>query len=574
VRRQKADRRRKIRWATLRCSVGCLLTVTACAAHSSQPRPSTPELLPSPRVTQGGVDPRRLLGEIPIRAARLGAGAPALISSSEAIENDWVGGFVDVPRDDCVLGYARGSSSIEDLDVAIYSDEGTQLAADEGRDVHPTVLLCAPHPDRVYVAAHVVDGEGFVAVGAQLVPKARALIVARALGARGAIAEGPRPAEAWPGLEDVVRAHRQALGGNWEEFKRVALSVDARVPTYVALPVEADQCVDAVIIPDTDVALLDVEAFDGEGRVIARAREGMGPRTMALCSPISMSGTLSVRPHVGRGVAAVVLARAHGEVARDLSTRPDIAWTAGAQSLEIARAARDALLAKSGYASPVATTTGTLVLGRRVSVALDTKAIGGACSRIDIVAGAPLALIDARAWDDAGSLLASGESSSSLALFACTHGAVRLELETRGRPGPFAVSLRQERWKDPAFAAHPLAASRMLAHAAMGPEMLLDGKEVTARELSLDAARVIGWTETIAAGHCVRATIGAQGEGSGIELRVLDPLDGTDLDRSEAAHAVTVRACAPSGAGRDVRFEARASAGRMDAIVGERTSVN
>jgi hypothetical protein len=114
----------------------------------------------------------------------------------------------------------------------------------------------------------------------------------------------------------------------------------------------------------------------------------------------------------------------------------------------------------------------------------------------------------------------------------------------------------------------------MLAHAAMGPEMLLDGKEMAARELSLDAARVIGWTETIAAGHCVRATIGAQGEGSGIELRVLDPLDGTDLDRSEAAHAVTVRACAPSGAGRDVRFEARASAGRMDAIVGERTSVN
>ncbi|MDP9001863.1 MAG: hypothetical protein M3O46_17320, partial [Myxococcota bacterium] len=64
------------------------------------------------------------------------------------------------------------------------------------------------------------------------------------------------------------------------------------------------------------------------------------------------------------------------------------------------------------------------------------------------------------------------------------------------------------------------------------------------------------------------------GEGAGIELRVLDAADGTDLDRSEAAHAATVRACAPSGAARDVRVEARASAGRMDAVLGERISGN
>jgi hypothetical protein len=554
--------------------IGIAGALSGCAAHPPPLPASGPAQLPSPRVTAGGLDPRAVLGELPVRAARLGAGAPALISSTEAIENDWVGGFVDVPRDDCVLGYARGAPSIEDVDVAIYSEEGTQLAADEGRDVHPTVLLCAPHPDRVYVAGHVVDGEGLVVVGAQLVPKERAIIVGRALGARGATGEGPRPADAWPGLDDVVRAHRQALGGAWEEFKRVALSVDARIPTYVSLPIEADQCVDAVIVPDADVALLDVEAFDGDGRVVARAREGMGARTLTLCSPISMPGSLSIRPHVGRGLTAVVLARAHGEVAHDLSTQPDIAWTAGSQPLEAARSARNALLAKSGYGSPIATTTGMLVLGRRVSLPLEVKALGGGCARIDVVAGAPLALIDARVWDDAGSLLASAEASSSLALFACARDRVRLELETRGRPGPFAVTMRPERWKDPAFAAHPLAASRMLARAAVGPDLLLDGKEGPARELVLDAARVSVWTESIAAGRCVRVTIGAQGDGAGIELRVVDPADGTDLDRSEAAHAATVRACAPAGVGREVRFEARASAGHLDALVGERASGN
>jgi hypothetical protein len=553
----------------------CLLAfaISACASHP-QPPLGGPQLLPSPRVTAGGLDPRILLGELPIRASRLGAGAPSLVSSSEAIENDWVGGFVDVPPNDCLLGYARGSPSIADVDVAVYSEEGTQLAVDEGRDVHPTVLLCAPHPDRVYVAGHVVEGEGLVAVGAQLVPKERALVVARALGARGAIAEGPRPADPWPGLEDVVRAHRQALGGTWEEFKRIALSVDARVPTYLSLPIEADQCIDAVIVPDADVALLDVEAFDGEGRVVARAREGLGARSLTVCSPMSMPGSLSVRPHIGRGLTAVVLARARSDLVRDLQTRPDVAWTVASQSLEAAKTARNGLLAKSGYGAAVTVTTGMLVLGRRINVPMDIKALGGGCARIDVLAGAPLALIAASIWDDAGSLLASAEASSSLALFACARGTVNLELETRGRPGPFAALMRRERWQDSAFAGHPLAASRMLARAAVGPDMLLEGKQAPAREVVLDAARANGWTESIAAGRCVRVALGAQGDGAGVELRALDPTDGTDLDRAEAAHSAAVRACAPPGASRDVRFEVRASAGHMDAIVGELTSGN
>jgi hypothetical protein len=523
-------------------------------------------------VVAGELDARTLLGELPARAARLGAGAPSLVTSAEATDNEWVGGFVDGPKDECLLGYARGSTSIEDVDIAVFSDEGTQLAVDEGRDVHPTVLLCPPHPDRVYVAAHVVEGEGLVVVGAQLVPKDRAVIVARGLGARGGVADGPRPAEAWPGLEDIVGAHRRELGGTWEEFKRVALSVDSRAATYVAFPIEVDQCVDAVVIPDDDVGLLDVEALDGEGRVVARAREGAGPRALTVCSPTAMPGALTVRPHVGRGLAAVVLGRARGEVARDLSTRPEVAWAAAQQPIDAARHAHDTLLAKSGYPEPVATTTGTLLLGRRVAVPLDLKALGGACARVDIVAGAPLGLLSASVWDDAGPLLASGEASTSLALFACSRSSAHLELETRGRPGPFVVTLRPERWRDPVFAAHPLAASRMLARAAAGPDMLLEGRGARARDASLDSAHELSWTESVPAGRCTRVTVGVQGEGAGVDLRASDPADGSDIDRAEAAHAGSVRACAGPGAPRSVRFDLRASAGRVDAVVGEQTT--
>jgi len=553
---------------------GALLLLAGCGLfHAAAPPPTGDHaLLTAPRVTAGELDASKLLGDLPARATRLGAGAPSLVTSAEATDNEWVGAFVDVPPQDCLLGYARGSPSIEDVDIAVYSDEGTQLAVDEGRDVHPTVLLCAPHPERVYVAAHVVEGEGLVVVGAQLVPQDRAIVVGRALGARGAVADGPRAAEAWPGLQETVRAHQSALGGTWQEFKRVALSLDARLPTYVAFPLEAGQCVDAVVVPDEDVGLLDIEASDGDGRVVARAREGPGVRTLTVCSPAAMTGTLSVRPHVGRGLAAVVLGRARGEEAGDLSTRAEVAWAAAQQPLDQTRHARDTVLAKNGYAEPVARTTGTLALGRRVTVPLDFKALAGSCARIDVVAGAPLGLLEARVWDDAGALLAAGEGATSLALFACARGAARLELETRGRPGPFAVSLRPERWRDVAFAAHPLAASRMLTRAAEGPEMLLGGKASPARDLPLDAAHLVSWTETLPAGRCVRVTVGVQGDGAGVDLRAWDVKETADIDRSEAAHAASVRTCAQADGPRSVRFDLRASAGRLDAVIGEQTS--
>jgi hypothetical protein len=553
--------------------IGAALALVGCGLLSRRPAlpQGTRTPLPAPRVAAGELDGRALLGEIPARASRLGAGPASLVQSAQALDNEWVGGFVDLPREDCLLGYARGSPSVDDIDVAIYSEEGTSLAVDEGRDVHPTVLLCPPHPDRVYVAAHVVEGEGLVAVGAQLVPKERATIVARSLGARGITVTGPRPADAWPGLDDALRAHRIELGGVWEEFRRVALSVDARVPTYAPLPVDAEQCVDVVIVPDEDVALLDVEAVDGEGRTVARAKEGTGARSLTVCSPIAMAGSLSVRPHLGRGLAAIVLARAAGAVAHDLSTRPDVAWVAPIQPLQTATGERNALLAKRGYEAPAATTSGTLSLGHRVSVPVDLKGLAGPCARIDVVAGAPLALVDVRVWDDAGVLLASGEASSSLALFACARERARVEIEARGRPGPFAVTVRSERWNDAAFAAHPLAASRMLARAAVGPDMLLDGKPGPARELSLDATRTVAFTEPIPPGRCLRVIAGAQGDGAGIEIRAFEGADG-EIDRSEAAHAASVRACAPSDSARSVRFEMRASAGHMDAVVGERVS--
>jgi hypothetical protein len=550
-----------------------LVASTGCASlHGTGVPPAIKtDRLAAPVATSGQLDARALLGDLASRAARLGASEPSLVAAGEAVENGWIGGFVAVPPDACLLAYARAAASVDDVDVEIYSEEGAALAVDEGRDVHPTVVLCAPHPARVYVAGHVVDGEGLIAVGAQLVPRDRGDIVARSLGARGGFAGGPRPASAWPGLDEALRAHRLELGGAWEEFRRVALPVDARLPTTVALPLDPDQCVDALVLADSGATELDVEALDGEGRVVARARSmAAGPSTLTVCSPVAMAGSLSIRPHVGLGLAAVVLGRAPADVAHDLSVRPDLEWLAATGSVDAVRKDREALLAKSGYEAAKGNVSGSLSLGKRASIPLDLKPLGTPCGRIDVMGGAPLGLVEGLVRDDAGNSLASDRASSSLTLFACGRGPVHLELEAVGRPGPYVVTLRPERWSDPAFGAHPLAASRMLGRSALGPARILSGRETAVRVAPLSADHTLSWNETVAPGKCLYATVGGEGPGTGIELFAFDEA-GTALDRAEAAHAATVHACAAPASPLVVHFEARASAGQLDAVLGERT---
>jgi hypothetical protein len=517
------------------------------------------------RVVPGQISASTLFGDVPTRASRLGAGPLAVVVSGEAVEGERMGGFVELPSDACVLAYGRASSSIDDLDLAAFDDEGNPVAVDQGKDPKPTLVLCPPQPARVYLGAFVVTGMGWVGVGVQSLPRERAEEIARAFGAHGALGEGgPK------GLDDHARAHRQALGGEWEEVYTRALAIDSRAPAAVTFPVEADQCVDAVVVPGDEVQLLEVEAVDDAGRVVARAREGGSDRTLTVCSPVAFSGSLLVRPHVGRGLAAVVLARTRASTARDLTAKPEVLWEAASAPLEAAVTERSDLLGREGYGPARSTTHGALMLGHRVSLPLDLDGPPGACSRLDIVAGAPLSLLEARAWTDDGALVASDEGAWSATLFACGHGKRHLDLETRGRPGPFALLVRPERWRDPVFGAHPLAAGRMMTRASDGGTRILPGVPISARSLSLDADHLVAWKETVPPSGCLYVSAGAEGDGGGLELRVFDAASGEELDRSHAQHAVGVRACGPQATVPVVRFELRATSGKLDVVVGER----
>lgn len=544
------------------------ILLCACGAKPVAPTPGgPPPPVGPPKVTPGSLQAAPLLGEMPARAQKLGAGPVAIVASGTMTEGERLGAFVEVPADACLLAYGRASPSLDDIDLAAFAEEGNPVAADEGPDPRPTLLLCPPHPNRVYVAAHAASGEGLCVVAAQIVPKDRAAEIGRVVGARGSVAGAPRTPEVWPGLDDLVRTHRTTIGGTWEEQRRVALAADARAPSAVAFSVEENGCSDAFIVPDEDVAIIDVDVLDGEGRLVARAKDGGPTRSVTLCSPMALNGSIQVRPHVGRGLVAVVVAKTKKDAARDIMTRADVAWVAPSQPLDVTRSARNTLLAKSGYSAPASTQAGQLQLGRRVTVPIDLAT--GLCTRIDVVAGAPLAMVEGAVWDDGGALLAAAEGASDATMFACGKGRARLDLGTRGRPGPYAVLARPERWKDPSFLAHPLAASRMLGRAASTPSGLHEGAPSAVRHVMLDAARQHVQTTSVTAGHCLRVAIGVEGEGTGIEARLFDTTNNEELDRSHGQSSAAVRACAGPQT-RSLRIEARATAGKLDAIIGER----
>jgi hypothetical protein len=557
------------------CRVHLLAALAACvggcgARGAVLSPPVVAPATPPPQIVAGSLQAAPLLGDLPARASRLGAGPLAIVASGPMSEGERLGAFVEVPADACLLAYGRASASLEDIDLAAFAEEGNPVAVDEGPDPKPTLILCPPHPARIYLAAHAASGEGLCVVAAQLVPRAAAAEVGRAVGARGSSVGASRSPEAWPGLDDQVRTHRAAIGGAWDEQRRVAIAADTRAVSAVAFTVEEGGCSDALVVPDDDVAVVDVDVLDAEGRLVARAKDGGPARSVTVCSPIAINGSLQLRPHVGRGLVAVVVAKTKPGTARELLARPEIAWASPSQPLDATRAARNGALAKAGYAPPVASQTGQLQLGRRTTTPVEL--VGApACTRIDVVAGAPLALVDAAVWDDQGGLLAAAEGAGDTALFACGRGKARVDLGTRGRPGPYAILARPERWKDPSFAAHPLAAGRMLGRAAVGPFGVHEVGTASARHAVLDAAHQFVQSATIPPGQCLRVAVGVEGEGTGLDARLFDAASSEELDRSHGQTTAAVRACAPAAA-LTVRLELRATAGKLDAIIGQRTT--
>jgi hypothetical protein len=518
-----------------------------------------------PLTTAGGhLDGARWLGHDAEIAVSLGAGPLQVAVTEVGGDGDRVGGFVGIPADQCVLAYARGSQSIEDLDLYAYGDDGTILAADEATDPQPAVVICPPHPARAYFAARIVAGRGIVAIGVHPLAPSVAAQVGRALGARGRPGEELGRIEAWPGLDEKVTQHRRLVGARWEEVRRVAVQADARAPTRISASVDGGRCLDVYVVPSEEFAQLDLAILDSDDRVIVRAPVIGRERTAIVCSPVQTPLSIELRPHTGQGLCAIVLARSAAGAEREIGGAFFVARVAPQAELSIERAQRAKPLRALGYGDATTVGTGTADVGRRISFPLN---LPDGCARLDVIGGRPIAGLSADVWDPSSNLVASGTGGDGPTIFVCGKaGRARIDVEALSRPGPFAVEMRRERTATPSLLAHPAAAARILATLNARTDLVTAGAASEAKVLTLEPTSLKTFDIQVPEGRCGDVVVGIDAGGAGVDLRLVDGQSGEEFSLARGRLLAQSRVCA-AGRARSLRGELRLAAGKADALV-------
>jgi hypothetical protein len=509
-----------------------------------------------------------------LRSARqIGATEPRLGLAGLGIPGDSLGGFLSLPAGVCAFVMARGSSGVQDLDLFAFADDGSVLASDESAARDASLLFCLPQPARAFISGRVSAGFGLFGVSAQVLAPAQAGALARRFGVVSKPSTRAQELDSnWPGLDERLAEHRRRLGGRWESVRKIALPLDPRLYVHVSASVEAGGCLDLLVSPSEEVAHLELEVLESNGRWIGSGQARGADRDLMVCSSEKQELTIRCRPHAGRGLAALVISRSSASTASELSPHPARFDLRPQGSLSDLRAAHAAQLQSTGYGRAILLREGQLEPERRKSVPL-TLLRG--CSRIDVLSAAPVQSLRAWLWDGEGRLISEEQRGSRSTLFACGPASTaRLELESVSRGGAFAAEVRHSPSLPLLAERYPTAAARLLGTlAARGllPSLArlpdLGSSELVEDQLSRVPLRV-------RAGHCSAFSAALDRGASGLEVRLFE-IDAAspgepaaeDLEMAYAAHAVSVRICAVKPA-RERLFtaELRANVGRGTAL--------
>jgi hypothetical protein len=549
----------------LSASLAAALAAAACSGPNDGSQPAHPRAAGPGNlaITADRPDGLPLLTPDAALAIAAGAGPLKVVAADIVSEGDRLGGFVEVPEGECLLAFARPSPTIGDVDLFAYEDDGSPFSTDESPNQGGTVLVCPPHPRRLYVMARVMAGSGLLAIGVQSVPAAKSDAVARAVRARGRPGEDTGRLDAWPGLESKLREHRAAIGGKWEDVRRIAVPVTPRSTSRVSVALDPNRCADVLLVPSEEIASLDAVVEDEHGRAIARARERGRDRSVVVCATERAEISLALRPHSAEGLVAVVLGRSAPGAAAEIAQSVFAEHVTQTLDLPEARAALERALSGHGYAAPKLAGTATARTGQRTSVTVDAPA---GCARVDIVAAKPLGTFRADLWDDQSALAAQLYGGVRGTFFACGKGgAWRTDVEALEAPGPFAVEVRKEKTAPAALVAHPLAAARLLGRLEAEGTPVDASAAQAAQAISLDASALRASTFAVPAGSCMEVIAALDGSARGLDLRLVDATTG-ESSLVRGTMVASDRLCA-GGAPKPAKAELRLATAKADALV-------
>jgi hypothetical protein len=527
----------------------------ACAGKAGAPASAPPRF----GKVEGQPDTRAWLKPAP-------GGDAQVVAVQGGVVGDRVTTLIEVPEGDCVVAIARATGTVDDIDLFAYGEDGAVLGSDESADKTPALLVCPPHPRRLLLMARIAAGYGFVAIGIQRVSVSEAPRAAAIYGVHYRPGEIAKRLTVWPGLDEAVEAHRRRIGGRWIDVRRVQVPLDARTPTRISAAVDAERCLDALVLPSDEVSSLDGVLAGEDGKVLGRAENSGRERSLVVCSPTPTNVTLELRPRAGIGVAVVLLSRSVEGTEPDIDAetlRLDV-FAFGSVAEE--RKQRDAALTALGYTAPRVVAAGTLPLGRRLTFPLE---LPDGCVRLEWVSGAPLRGVEAWLYGPDGGLLAT-DNGKTPRLFHCGPAvAARLDVGTLSRPGPFALEQYAEPGTPKVLEKYPLAANRLLAR-------MVEGGLIT-RARQVGAVYTLDVTNTALArqdltlpfGRCLDATVALGPGAAGVELRLVRK-DGTELALGRGETATSVHACAvdaAAGSAPELVAELRVTAGSGTALL-------
>jgi hypothetical protein len=496
-----------------------------------------------------------------------------VLAIDAGVAGDRISGLLEIPSDQCAVLIARAGASVEDVDLLAYGEDGSVVGTDEGPDKTPALLVCPPHPARVWVAARIAAGHGLVAVGAQRVAPTDAGRAAAIYGVRTDGDASRTNPSTWPGLDEGLEAHRRDIGASWQDVRRVAVPLDARLPTRVSAQVDAGRCLDAFVAPSDEVGHLELTVLDAGGAILGRAASAGRERFVVVCSPLDAPVALELRPQSGRGLGVLALSRTRPGTEPELDADVTRVEVFPEHSSEVELGELDAaLIARSGYAKGKKLTSTTLEIGRRMTLPLT---LPGGCSRLDIVGGRPLRGVEAWAWTSAGQLLGHTHGGARGTLFVCgPAGPARLDLEATLRPGPVSVLLHAEPDVPPALLGSPLAAGRLLAQVVERGVLRRASEIGQVHQLSLSETEIKSLDLTVPFGRCVDVALALGAEGVGAEVRLVVAATATEIAIGRGAHATSARVCALDAGSAEnnlkTRAEFRIASGAGKALVATR----
>jgi hypothetical protein len=341
--------------------------------------------------------------------------------------------------------------------------------------------------------------------------------------------------------------------------------MDPRIPTHVSSPIGPEQCLDVLVLPAEEVAFAELTVLDSAGRIIGRApNEGQRP-AIVICSAARSQLTLELQPHAGRGMAALVLSVTSDRKALDPGATLSLRDAGGERTLDEARADLDRSIGAVHGARSVVS-RGSAAIGRRDS--RDVELAAG-CTRLDVVAGAPLRGVEAWLWSSAGALLAHDDGSGLATLFACGPAAkARLDVEAVTRAGPYALESRTTKLRAGLYGEHPLAASRLLGRLWAAARIPSPEAAGTPLRLDISPTTLARHSVEVPAGSCLDATIAVGPGAEGVELRLIDAVKKDELSLVRGTYSAIATICTLERTGPTrIDLEARSASGSAAALL-------